>query len=116
MAQNMMSSDMQHCIDECTACHAICLRTIQHCLSMGGKHAELEHLRLMQDCVQICHASADFMLRGSPRHMHTCRACAVVCQQCAEDCERLDGEQMKHCAQACRSCAESCSQMSGAAA
>jgi hypothetical protein len=116
MAQNMMNTDMQHCIDECTSCHAICLQTIQHCLSMGGKHVEPEHLRLMQDCVQICQTSADFMLRGSPLHMHTCRACAEVCQQCAEDCERLDGEQMKRCAQACRRCAESCRQMSGAAA
>ena len=60
--------DMQHCIQECTDCHQVCLRTIQHCLGMGGKHAEQQHIRLMADCAQICAVSADFMLRGSPLH------------------------------------------------
>ncbi len=112
-----MNQNMQQCIDECSTCHQICLKTIQHCLGMGGKHAEQAHIRLMEDCVQICATSADFMLRGSPLHVHTCRACAEVCQRCAEDCERIGGgdEMMKRCADACRRCAESCRKMASAA-
>lgn len=109
--QEQMSQDVRRCIDECTACHQVCLRTIQHCLKMGGKHAEPGHIRTMADCTQICAVSADFMLRGSDLHRRTCGVCAEACQRCADDCDRVGGgqdQQMKTCAEACRRCAESC--------
>lgn len=108
-----VSQEMQQCIDNCTRCHAICVATIAHCLEMGGKHAEASHIRLLQDCAQICQTSADFMLRGSDLHGSTCGACAEVCRQCAEDCERVDptDQTMKECAQMCRKCADSCEKM-----
>lgn len=110
-------NDLQNCIRECTDCHAICLETIQHCLQKGGQHAAPDHVRLLQDCAQICATSADFMLRGSPLHTGTCGVCAEVCEQCAQECERMgDDQQMQKCAEACRRCANSCRQMAGAAA
>ena len=113
MTQHQMSQDTRQCIQECTTCHQACLQTIQHCLGMGGKHAEQAHIRLLADCAQICAVSADFMLRGSPLHGRTCGVCADVCRQCAEDCNRIGGgdQQMKQCADACRRCAESCQRM-----
>lgn len=104
---------MQECLDNCTECHAICTETAQHCLEMGGKHAEAAHIRSLLDCADICQTSADFMLRGSPQHALTCGACAEVCLACAEACERM-GQQdsmMKKCAEVCRRCADSCRQM-----
>jgi hypothetical protein len=115
MAQGQsMSADMRQCIDNCTACHQVCMQTMQHCLKMGGKHAEPSHVRLMADCSQICAVSADFMLRMSDLHAHTCGVCAEVCRRCADDCERVGGTedaQMSACARACRTCAESCQRM-----
>jgi hypothetical protein len=106
---------MERCIEECTRCHQVCVRTLQHCLEMGGKHSEAGHVRLMMDCAQICQTSADFMLRGSELHTETCRACAVVCERCAEDCERMgEDREMRECAEECRRCAEICYQMAGA--
>ena len=122
MAQMQMhqhvTDEMRRCAEECRRCHDVCLETISHCLHMGGKHADPHHIRVMMDCVQICHTSADFMLRGSDLHAHICRACAAVCQRCAEDCERVDGqdEQMRACIDACRRCAESCRHMAGSMA
>ncbi len=112
-----MSHDMQQCIQNCTECHRICLETVQHCLQMGGKHAEAAHIRLLLDCAQICATSADFMIRGSDLHPRTCGVCAEVCVRCAEECERIaDGDEMMlRCAEVCRRCAESCRQMSGTA-
>jgi hypothetical protein len=110
------ANDLQSCIEQCQRCHAVCLRTIQHCLERGGRYAETEHIRLLADCTQICAVSADFMLRGSPRHESTCGVCAEVCEQCAESCEQMgDDRAMQQCADACRACAESCRQMAGAA-
>ena len=111
-----VDSGMRACIDACQSCHAVCVETITHCLTMGGEHAEAEHIRTLQDCAQICATSADFMLRGSPSHMDVCGVCADLCETCAESCNALDGAEMKRCAQECRSCAESCRQMAGASA
>lgn len=104
---------MLQCIELCTDCHKACMQTIPYCLQAGGKHAAPNHLRLMIDCAEICQTSANFMLRGSDLHSHTCAACAVVCQRCAQDCEALaDGDnRMAACAEMCRRCAESCRKM-----
>jgi hypothetical protein len=110
------SAEMARCIDNCTRCHAICVETIRHCLEKGGRHAAPAHIRLLQDCAQICATSADFMLRGSELHSRTCAACAEVCARCAEECERMaDDDMMRECAELCRRCAESCREMAHAA-
>ena len=114
LSQQMnLTAEMLGCIKYCTNCHSLCTVTAMHCLHLGGPHAAPEHIRLLLDCAQICRTSADFMLRGSPLHERTCGVCAEVCQQCAEDCERVGGgdQQMKQCADACRRCAESCRKM-----
>jgi hypothetical protein len=104
--------EMQECIDNCTKCHAICVETITHCLGMGGRHAEPEHIGLLRDCAQICATSADFMLRGSSHHSRTCAVCAEICARSAESCAALgNDEAMQRCAEACRRCAESCRRM-----
>ena len=108
----MMGEHMQRCIEACTTCHGVCLETIQHCMKMGGKHAEPNHIRTMMDCAQICATSADFMLRGSDMHAMTCGVCAEVCERCAQSCESMgDDEMMRRCAEACRMCAQSCREM-----
>lgn len=115
MPHQHITPEMRQCIRECSECHDVCLETIHYCLHKGGHHAEAHHIRLMQDCVQICHTGADFMLRGSDLHGHTCRACAEVCRRCAAHCEAMaDDPQMKTCGQACRRCAESCASMAAA--
>ena len=101
---------MNRCIDMCLSCYRSCMGTaMTHCLEAGGKHTEPAHFRLMMACAEICRTSAHFMLIGTPHHKHTCAECAEICDQCARDCERLDG--MEECVAACRRCAESCRNM-----
>ena len=105
-----MSSEMQKCIHACLGCYQTCLGTaMQHCLTMGGKHTEPEHFRLMMACAEMCRTSAHFMLLGTPHHKHTCRECAEICTQCADDCERIGD--MQACVEACRHCADRCHAM-----
>lgn len=110
-----MGSSMQACIDACTSCAATCTEMMHHCLHLGGSHAEAEHITTLLDCAQICRTSADFLLRMSPSHMDTCRACAAVCRACEESCRKFDDAEMKRCADMCASCAESCEKMSSMA-
>lgn len=109
------SEQMLVCIQNCQDCARACTQTLAYCLGQGGRHAEPGHVRLMLDCAEICHTSANFMLRGSDLHGHTCAACAAVCLRCAEDCDRMaDDLRMKACADTCRHCAESCAAMATA--
>jgi hypothetical protein len=111
---SQMDPKMQECITICQDTHGMTLETINHCLQMGGEHAEPNHIRLLMDCAQICQTSADFMLRMSDIHPQTCGVCADVCEQCATDCERFtDDAMMKACAEMCRRCAASCREMAG---
>jgi hypothetical protein len=106
-----MSKEMKSCIDACLSCYQTCLGTaMTHCLEQGGKHVEPPHFRLMMACAEICRTSAHFMLLNTPHHKRTCGQCAEICEECAKDCERLDG--MEECVTACRACAESCRKMS----
>ncbi len=93
-----LSKEEHECLHRCEECHDVCLHTIQHCLEKGGRHAAPDHIRLLQDCVQICHTSVDFLLRNSPLHVEVCEACAQVCDVCAKSCTEL-GE--TECAESC---------------
>jgi hypothetical protein len=106
------TDEMQVCIQNCIQCHQVCEQMIQHCLSKGGLHSETTHIRTLQDCAQICAASADFMIRQSSLHSRTCGICAEACLACAIECELFtDDEMMSMCADVCRRCTESCRKM-----
>lgn len=108
-----MTKGMQNCIDECLRCYQQCWSyAMQHCLERGGKHVEPAHFRLMLACAELCQASADLMLIGSPLHRQTCAVCAEACEACAESCDSLGG--MEECAKTCRTCAEACRKMAAA--
>ena len=108
-----MTSEIRRCIQHCLDCYSICQETVQHCLKLGGRHAEAKHIGLLQTCAKICDTSAAFMLSGSEYHNRTCAVCAEVCASCAESCAGMaeGDETMLRCADACRSCAESCRRM-----
>ena len=119
MANQQMSQDMQRCIDECTACHQVCLRTIQHCLGMGGKHAEQAHVRVMADCAQICARQRGLHaphVRPAPPHVRRVRRGVPAVRRRLRPGRRRQDQQMKQCADACRRCAESCRKMASSAA
>ena len=107
---------MEQCIDNCTNCHRICLETAaRHFRGERTPHLEEAHVRLLLDCAEICRTSADFMIRGSDQHQHTCRACAAICNRCADECDRMgEDPYMASCAEICRRCAESCTEMADA--
>lgn len=102
--------DMRIAIHASLGCYQTCLGTaMTHCLEQGGEHTKPPHFRLMMACAEVCRTTAHLMLVGSPHHKQFCAKCAEICEECAKDCERLDG--MEACVEACRHCAESCRKM-----
>jgi hypothetical protein len=108
-----MTDDMRQCVQNCLDCYSICLETAQHCLTIGGKHAEARHIGLLNACAKICETSAAFMLSGSEFHGRVCGLCAEVCRACEQSCSSMAGgdETMRRCAETCGRCAESCQRM-----
>jgi hypothetical protein len=108
-ARDRMQKPTQHAIQECRDCHDVCIHTVNHCLRVGGMHTEVRLMRLLQDCVEICRTSVDFMVRGSDQAPLLLTVAAEICDQCAGSCERIrDDEELKACAQICRRCAQAC--------
>mgnify|MGYP001121615838 CR=1 FL=1 len=109
-----MNRAMTACIEACENCHRTCLAmAMTHCLTLGGKHVEPVHFRLMQNCAEICQTAANFMLSDSPLHAQVCGVCASVCEACGDSCARIGD--MSDCVDACRRCAESCRKMAAGA-
>ena len=105
--------EMHECVRLCQDCHALCIQTFTHCLTLGGRHAALDHIRLLLDCADMCETTAQYLLRGSSLHQRVCGLCAEVCRQCADNCLQLGGDDpmLKQCAEMCRRCAASCEHM-----
>lgn len=106
---------MQECVNNCLTSHATCLETIAHCLKKGGEHASPEHIKLLQDCADICVVNVGFMLRKSDFQDQIGSTCADINQKCASECESLsEGDDiMARCAEVNRECEKSCREMSG---
>ena len=67
---------MHDCIQHCWDCRDTCQATLyNYCLAQGGHHVEQAHVRVMEDCIQICQTAADFMTRGSDLHAAVCAEC-----------------------------------------
>ena len=75
-----MNERMQRCIQECMSCFSVCEQTLAHCLRKGGKHAAVDHVKLLLDCAESCRVSASMMSRESAFHARHCALCADICK------------------------------------
>jgi hypothetical protein len=99
----------QECIKACSDCENECVAAIPYCLKMGGDHVKPEHLRVLQDCADICELAAKYMLGKSAFDKKACVLCAELCEACAQSCDQFKGDaRMEGCAKVCRECADVC--------
>ncbi len=110
-SEGTTSDEVRECLRDSLECYQACTETMVRCITMGGKHAENEHLNLLSDCAKICNTNADFILRNSTYYPQVCGITADICDECADTCDRFDDDFMKECASVCRRCAESCREM-----
>lgn len=111
MAPGQGAMSMQACIDACLAIYRLCMEASRHGLEKGGAHAAPGHVAILQDCADLCQATATSMMRGSPIHTVLCEACAKACEACSKDCAGFDDALMRRCATGCHDCAASCVMM-----
>jgi hypothetical protein len=110
---NRLSVNMEDAIQNAMDCSRVVQTCIQHCLSLGNKHAEVGHISVMMDCAEITQLSAKFMISTSDFSHDLSGICARVCEACYDSCQSIDPEDphMNTCMVACRKCADSCRNM-----
>ena len=74
-----MAMSMTDCIDDCVASHRMCLETAAWLTKQGGASATASLIAMLNDCAELCQATANSMLRESALHRIVCRACEEVC-------------------------------------
>jgi hypothetical protein len=104
--------DLSRCRDVCAESAMLCVQAATHYLVKGDEKLR-DVVRLLWDCSDSCDVTARFLNRGSPSHREMCRACAIICSRCADDCEKIDDPIMGRCAESCRICAGLCLELTG---
>ncbi|MFC6987558.1 four-helix bundle copper-binding protein [Haloplanus sp. GCM10025708] len=106
-----LSEEERECIEICNEATEVCEWCADECL--GDEEME-ECARLCRDVADIASLHARFMARNSNYSAQLAEACAGVCEECAEECERHDAQHCQVCAEVLKECAESCRNMMSA--
>lgn len=102
----MTQDQDQKCIEACIECATICNHCAISCVEEGDVQHLTQCIRLDLECAVITRVSAELMSLGSRYAKEICRLCAIVCNDCAKECEKHTGmEHCKECADTCRACA-----------
>lgn len=62
--------------------------------------------KVVDECALICMGTFHAMKSYSPNIRRMALLCVGICEECAEICEGLSGEQFRECARVCRTCSE----------
>ncbi len=112
MMTETMTTEMQNCINACMECHKMCMETMTHCMTKGGKQMDMSMMGMMRDCAEMCMMCMNMMMGGSEFAARTCMLCAEMCDRCAMAGEKMSNDaKMMAFAAACRQCAEACKSM-----
>jgi len=106
-----LSEEELDCIEICNQAAGVSEWCADECL--GSEEME-RCARLCRDVADVTSLHARFMARGSDYSHHFARACAEVCEACADECEQHDVDHCQVTAEVLRECAESCQTMANA--
>lgn len=93
-------------------CARVCNQCAVACLNEKDPGMLAACIKTDLDCATLCHTTATFLERGSGDADAVLSVCGVVCDHCADECEKHSHmEHCRICAEICRQCAEACQQM-----
>jgi len=50
---------IDECLRTCTECQRVAIETLNECLRIGGRYADLNHIRILLDMIEQCQRCAD---------------------------------------------------------
>lgn len=103
-----MNSQHEACLQVCNDCAAACDQCAIACLAETETRTLRDCIRLSEETAAICRLLATFLARESRFVRELARVCAVVCDQCANECERYAADHFQLSGSLCRNCADEC--------
>jgi len=97
---------VEQCIEDCLHRVRWCAECRDEGLTMDPD-AMTECIRLCGECLELCRTCAMLLVSSSPFAHRICEG-AELCEACAAECGKYEGETMQKCAEACRRCAATC--------
>ena len=89
-----------------------CFNAWMNCEDLLANMAQLQTslskkaVKLVDECAMICMSTFHALKSKSVNTSKYAMLCIGVCEECAELCDELKGENFKQCALACRQCSE----------
>jgi hypothetical protein len=104
-------------IDALGDCTQACVADTDADLSELNLAEMVACIRLCQNCVDVCAATAGILSRPAAWDAHVIalllEACVATCRSCGDECERHASmhEHCRVCAEACRRCERACREL-----
>lgn len=99
-----------------TSCHTrACFDAWMNCESLLVNLHEVKNVfskkitKVVDECALICMGTFHALKSHSKNASRFAILCIGICEECAEICEDLNGENFKQCARVCRECSETIS-------
>ncbi|GIM30722.1 ferredoxin [Clostridium polyendosporum] len=109
----MTINKYQACIYECNRCAQACYECFKACLNEPDVADRKNCMSILVECAKVCEMSSTLLSMNTEFAKDYCNLCAVVCDKCAEECEKFKDEHCQKCAHECGTCADECSRMGG---
>lgn len=98
----------QACIDECSQCAQACVECMNLCLNEPDAAERKKCISKLHECACICKEAAFFMTMDSRHAADLCKLCALICEECGQECEMFQDDHCIKCAEVCDKCANDC--------
>lgn len=105
MNMQMPHSDLVNTLQNCAAS---CNHTLSEVIKMPDARNRQRQIQLLHDCSRICESQASYTVMNSPFAKQHANMCAMVCEECANECDKFNDPISQHCAQMCEECAIAC--------
>jgi hypothetical protein len=90
----------------CKAAAEMCQKTVDYCNDKKGNLGKASTINALKDCMDACHATGQFLERGSQLGPKSSAIALEACNECAKVCDQYkDDSQMNSCANECRKAA-----------
>ena len=94
-----------------------CFDAWMNCENLLGSLHQLKNsvskkvTKVVDECALICMGTFHALKTSSANTQKLALLCMGICEECAEICDELNGEQFQNCAKVCRECSENMSML-----
>jgi hypothetical protein len=98
-----------------------CMEAWLHCenllLILQGKEVSFSNrtIQVIDECAQVCLGTYECIKELSSNVYKYALLCFGICEECAEICDKYEGEAFQKCAAACRRCSSAIADLASSA-